>query len=124
MTILAIFKMLLAKYSSQNDITIGTSTAGRLQSSSENLIGFFINSLALRTQIKSNQSFKQLLTDVKQTVLEAMEHQDAPFEKIVEALAIKRDLSRSPIYQVLFVYQNVPSVSEIDLVGVQYQQRS
>ena len=106
MTLLTAFNTLLHRYSSQDDIMVGSPIAGRNHLETEGLIGFFVNTLALRTQFSENQSFKQLLEKVKNTVLEAYNHQEVPFERLVEELQPERDTSRSPLFQVMFVLQN------------------
>ncbi|MGO4294958.1 amino acid adenylation domain-containing protein [Chitinophaga sp. RAB17] len=115
MTLLAAFNVLLHRYSGQDDICVGTPVAGRTQQEMENLIGFFINTLALRNDLSNNPSFTSLLQQVKQTTLEAYEHQDLPFEKIVETVVKQRDMSRSPLFQVSFVLQNTPDVPDLGL---------
>jgi amino acid adenylation domain-containing protein/non-ribosomal peptide synthase protein (TIGR01720 family) len=115
MTLLAAFKVLLYRYSNQSDITIGTPMAGRQQQELEGLIGFFINTLALRDELNPEHSFDQLLQQVKTTTLEAYQHQDVPFEKVVEAVTQNRDLSRSPVFQVMFVFQNTPDIPQLQL---------
>ncbi|NUT87299.1 amino acid adenylation domain-containing protein [Pseudomonas corrugata] len=108
MTLLALFNVLLNRYSGQQDIVIGTPIANRTRSEVEPLIGLFINTLALRTRLESNPTFSELLEQVRNTTLSAYAHQELPFEKVVEALAIPRDMSRSPLFQVLFILQNTP----------------
>ncbi|MEX6690965.1 non-ribosomal peptide synthase/polyketide synthase, partial [Danxiaibacter flavus] len=115
MTLLAAFKLLLYRYTGQPDICVGTPIAGRRQLDLEQLIGFFVNTLALRDHVSGEMSFIDLLQQVKQTTLEAYEHQDAPFEKVVEAVVVERDLGRNPLVQVLFVLQNVPEVPGLQL---------
>jgi amino acid adenylation domain-containing protein len=115
MTLLSAFKVLLYRYSNQSDITIGTPMAGRQQQELEGLIGFFINTLALRDELNPEHSFDQLLQQVKTTTLEAYQHQDVPFEKVVEAVTQNRDLSRSPVFQVMFVFQNTPDIPQLQL---------
>ncbi|MEO7583968.1 MAG: amino acid adenylation domain-containing protein [Ferruginibacter sp.] len=115
MTLLAAFKVLLHRYSGQQDICVGTSIAGRQQQETEGLIGFFVNILALRTQVDPAASFNALLEKVKQTTLEAYEHQEVPFEKVVDAVVKERDISRSPLFQALFVMLNTPSATETAL---------
>jgi len=115
MTLLAGFKVLLHKYSNQNQILVGTPTAGRLQKETEGLIGNFINTLVLKSEIDPNESFSELLKKVKQTTLDAYSHQEVPIEKIIDAVVLDRDLSRSPLFQVLFVFQNTPEVPELKL---------
>ncbi|NDB84408.1 MAG: non-ribosomal peptide synthetase, partial [Alphaproteobacteria bacterium] len=106
MTILSAFQGTLSKYSNQTDIVIGTPIAGRRMQETEGLIGFFVNTLVLRANTKHNPTFKELLSQVKQTTLGAYSHQDIPFEQLVEHLNVPRDLSRHPVFQVVFVLQN------------------
>lgn len=102
MALLGAFKTLLYRYTGQEDIVVGTPIAGRNWAEIEPLIGFFINSLVLRTDLSGNPSFRQLLSRVRRTALDAYAHQDLPFEKLVEELQPKRDLSRTPLFQVFF----------------------
>src|SRR6185437_12599938 len=118
MTLLAAFKVLLCRYSGQEDICVGTTVAGRPQQELEGLIGFFINTLALRSEVKGDQSFAGLLADVKKTTLEAYSHQEVPFEKVVDAVVKGRDMSRHPLFQVLFTLQNTPEIPELKLGGL------
>ena len=115
MTLMAVFKVFLYRYSGQEDICVGTGIAGRQQQETEGLIGFFINTLALRSEVRGDASFTALLQQVKATTLEAYEHQEAPFEKVVDAVVKQRDMSRSPLVQVIFVLQNTPEVPELRL---------
>lgn len=108
MTLLAGFQILLYRYTGQEDICVGTPTANRNRDEIENLIGFFVNTLILRTNLSGNPSFYEVLQRIKHTTLEAYTHQDAPFEKIVEILQPERDLGRSPLFQILFLFQNTP----------------
>ncbi|HEY0736226.1 MAG TPA: condensation domain-containing protein, partial [Herpetosiphonaceae bacterium] len=114
MTLLAAFKVLLSRYSGQDDIVVGTPIAGRVRPELEDLIGFFVNTLVLRTDLAGQPSFAELVARVRTTALDAYAHQDLPFELIVEQLQPERDLSRSPLFQVLFALQNTPSAT-IDL---------
>ncbi|MBD2137716.1 amino acid adenylation domain-containing protein [Anabaena sp. FACHB-1237] len=109
MTLLAVFSTLLYRYSHQEDILIGSPIANRNRAEIEPLIGFFVNSLVLRTSFTENLSFAELLQQIKQTTLSAYEHQDVPFEQIVDAVKVERSLSHSPLFQVMFVLQNTPS---------------
>ncbi|HYC29783.1 MAG TPA: amino acid adenylation domain-containing protein, partial [Chitinophagaceae bacterium] len=122
MTLLAAFKLLLYRYTGQHDICVGTPVAGRQQKETEVLIGLFLNSLALRTRLDNEQTFIDLLQQVRTTTLEAYEHQDAPFEKVVEAVVKDRDLSRSPLFQVLFILQNTPALTELKLGDIVLEQ--
>jgi amino acid adenylation domain-containing protein len=108
MTLLAAFQALLHRYSGQNDIIVGSPIANRNRPELEPLIGFFVNTLALRTSFAGDPSFRALLAQVRETCLGAYAHQDVPFEKLVEELQPTRDLSRQPIVQVSFALQNAP----------------
>ncbi len=107
MTLLAAFQILLYRYSGQEDIIVGSPIAGRNRTELENMIGFFINTLVIRTNLAGNPSFRELLKRVSQVALGAYSHQDMPFEKIVEALKLKQDLSRNPLFQVWFNMLNL-----------------
>ncbi|PSL45672.1 non-ribosomal peptide synthase protein (TIGR01720 family)/amino acid adenylation domain-containing protein/thioester reductase-like protein [Chitinophaga niastensis] len=122
MTLLAAFKVLLYRYSGQEDICVGSPVSGRTQQEMEGLIGCFVNSLALRSDLRNNPSFISLLQQVKETTLSAYEHQEIPFEKIVEAVVKERDMSSSPLFQVMFVLQNMPSIPSLRLGGLQLQE--
>jgi amino acid adenylation domain-containing protein len=111
MFLLSAFKVLLSRYSGQEDICVGTPIANRTQSELEGMIGFFVNTLALRSDLSNNPSFREVLYRVKSTTLKGYDHQLAPFEKIVDRVVSTRDRSRSPLFQVLFVLQNTPEVS-------------
>ena len=121
MLLLAAFKVLLWRYGGQEDVVVGTPVANRDRPELENLIGFFVNTLALRSQINGQLSFWNFLQQVKQTALDAYQHQDIPFEHVVEMLNPERSLSYGPLFQVMFVMQNQPSVSptlgEIKITG-------
>lgn len=107
-TLLAAFQVLLFRYSKQEDFLIGTPIANRTRAEIENLIGFFINTLVMRADLAGNPNFHELLTRVRKTAVDAYAHQDLPFEQLVEALSPRRDMSRSPLYQVIFSLQNAP----------------
>ncbi|MDJ0728708.1 MAG: amino acid adenylation domain-containing protein [Crocosphaera sp.] len=106
MTLLTAFKVLLYRYSGQEDIIVGTAIANRNRQELESLMGFFVNTLALRTQISENVTFLELLQQVKEKTLESYDHQDLPFEKLIDELKIERSLSHHPLFQVFFTLQN------------------
>lgn len=105
MNCLAAYYLLLWRYTGQDDLIVGSPTAGRISAVYSDVIGYFINPVALRLKIDNNPSFTELLSKVKAITLKAFEHQEYPFDLIVEKLQIQRDLSRSPIFQALFSYQ-------------------
>ncbi len=106
MTLLAAFQVLLHRYTGQDDIVVGSPIANRNRREVEGLIGCFTNTLALRSDLSGNPEFRTLLSRVRATVLDALTHQDLPFEKLMEELPQERDLSRTPIFQVMFVFNN------------------
>jgi amino acid adenylation domain-containing protein len=106
MTLLAAFDVLLARYSGQNDIGVGTPVAGRRWSETELLIGFFINTLVIRIQMDGDFTFRELLRRVRETALAAYEHQDVPFEAVVDELQPERNLGRTPLFEVMLTLQN------------------
>ncbi|WP_334950449.1 amino acid adenylation domain-containing protein [Nostoc sp.] len=108
MTVLAAFQTLLYRYTNQDDMIVGTDLANRTQSEIEQLIGFFVNLLVLRTDMSGNPTFYELLERVREVTLKAYAHQDLPFEKLVAELRPERSLSQTPLFQVLFVMQNAP----------------
>nr|WP_279635659.1 non-ribosomal peptide synthetase [Corallococcus carmarthensis] len=120
MTLLAAFQLLLSRYAGQDDISVGSPIAGRTQAETEGLIGFFINTLVLRTQLNPRSTFRELLAQVRGTTLAAYDHQHLPFEKLVEAVQPTRDLSRSPLFQAMFVLQNTPTEA-LRLPGLSFQ---
>ena len=101
MTLVAAFQTLLYRYTGQNDLVVGTPVAGRIRVETEGLLGFFVNTLVLRTDLGGNPRFCELVRRVREVTLGAYEHQDLPFEKLVEALQPVRDLSRNPLVQVV-----------------------
>ncbi|HYC27821.1 MAG TPA: amino acid adenylation domain-containing protein, partial [Chitinophagaceae bacterium] len=119
MSLLALYKVLLSRYSGQQDICVGSPVAGRQQQELESVVGFFVNTIVLRSEIINECSFTNLLQQVKRTTLEAYEYQDVPFEKVVEAVLSYRDLSRSPLVQVMFVLQNLPDAARLQFRGLE-----
>lgn len=108
MVLMAAFQVLLARYSGQRDLCIGTPIANRSRQELEPLVGFFANTLVLRGDVSANPTLRQLLAQVRRTTLDAYAHQDLPFERLVEHLQPPRDVSRTPLFQVMFVLQNIP----------------
>ncbi|ASS75372.1 hypothetical protein CIG75_10465 [Tumebacillus algifaecis] len=122
MTLLSAFKVLLYRYTMQEDISVGSPIANRNKAEIEGMIGFFVNTIVLRTGVSGDLSFRSLLSRVKQTAVGAFANQDLPFEKLVEHLQPERNMSFSPLFQVLFALQNAP-VPELKLPGLQLQAR-
>jgi amino acid adenylation domain-containing protein len=108
MTLLAAFTVLLKRYSGQQDIVVGSPIANRTLAELEGLIGFFVNSLVMRTDVSGNPSFRELVQRVNKIALGAFDHQDLPFEKLVDEIQPERDLSQNPLFQVMFALQNTP----------------
>ncbi|MEU8702271.1 amino acid adenylation domain-containing protein [Streptomyces sp. NPDC048680] len=108
MTLLTAFTVVLARFADTEDVAVGTPVAGRTRAEVERLIGFFVNMLVLRTDVSGDPSFRELLGRVRESAVGAMEHQDLPFEHLVEALAPERDLSRNPLVQVVFQLMRAP----------------
>jgi amino acid adenylation domain-containing protein/non-ribosomal peptide synthase protein (TIGR01720 family) len=117
MTLLALFQMLLQRYSGQDDIAVGTPIAGRTQVEVERLIGLFVNTLVLRADLSGDPSFRSLLQQVRATCLAAYAHQDVPFDQVVDLLQPERDLSRNPLFQVSLVLHN-GQISTLRLAGL------
>ncbi len=120
MTLLAAFKVLLSRYTGATDIVVGTPIAGRTHSKSEELIGFFANTLVLRTDVSGDPIFRALLKRVKEISLEAYAHQELPFEKLVELLQPERDLSYNPLFQILFALNNT-GTPLLELPGLTFE---
>ncbi|HEX7238923.1 MAG TPA: MupA/Atu3671 family FMN-dependent luciferase-like monooxygenase, partial [Longimicrobiaceae bacterium] len=106
MTLLGAWQLLLARWSGEDDVSVGSPVAGRTRLETEGLIGFFVNMLVLRTEVRAEASFPELLGQVRETTLGAYAHQDIPFEKLVEELAPQRSLTHAPLFQVTFSLQS------------------
>ncbi len=117
MILLAAFQTLLYRYTQQEDIVVGSPIANRNRREVEGLIGFFVNSLVLRTYLGGNPTFQELLSRVREVTLAAYAHQDLPFEKLVEELHPHRDLSHHPLFQVAIALQNTP-IEVLELPGL------
>ncbi|MBC8943737.1 non-ribosomal peptide synthetase [Xenorhabdus indica] len=124
MTLLAGWSVLLSRISGQHDLVIGTPVANRQQHELEPLIGFFVNTLALRIQLSDNPSISELLNRVKHQALSAYAHQDLPFEQLVEVLKPPRNLSHSPIFQVMLALDNTPGQQSFELSGLHVKELS
>src|SRR5205085_6956334 len=117
MVLLAAYEALLHRYTEQEEIIVGSPISGRRQVETEALIGFFINTLAMKVNFSGNPTFRDLLKQVREVVLNAHAHQDLPFEKLVEILQPERSMSHTPIVQVWFVLMHAPT-SEFELPGL------
>ncbi len=108
MTLLAVFKILLRHHAKNDDISIGTDVANRNYSQTESVVGLFVNQLVLRTKFSASRTFTEVLEKVRETTLNAFEHQELPFSKVVEAVNPGRNLRQNPLFQVMFILQNTP----------------
>ncbi|NES15974.1 MULTISPECIES: non-ribosomal peptide synthetase/MFS transporter [Micromonospora] len=106
MTLLAAYQVLLARHAGQDDFAVGASVAGRSAPELENVVGMFINMLPLRAELAGDPTFTELLARTKRSVLDGFEHGEVPFAKVVHELGLPRDVSRSPVFQAMFVLQN------------------
>src|SRR6185369_13260453 len=117
MVLLAGFQTLLARYSNQQDLAVGSPAAGRNRVEIEDLIGFFVNTLALRGDLSGTPTFRELIGRVRETALAAWLHQDVPFERLIQELAPERSLAHAPLFQVMLVLQNAPA-AELRVAGL------
>jgi aspartate racemase len=117
MVLLAAFSALTSRYCDSNECVVGTPTSGRLTAESEEMVGLFVNLVVLRTGVETGCNFKELVTNVRTTTLRALDHQDFPFEKLVEGMAPERSLAHSPLFQIMFEYRNHPS-AELRIEGI------
>lgn len=124
MTMMAAFQALLHRYSDQKEMVVGTPVAGRTEAGTEDMIGCFVNTLAIRTDLSGDPTFNTLLDRVKEEFLQAFDHQDIPFEKIVQGLQPDRDLSHSPLFQVMLAFQSrahsIQGLSGLEIKGNEY----
>ncbi|MFL5384881.1 MAG: amino acid adenylation domain-containing protein, partial [Longimicrobiaceae bacterium] len=121
MTLLAAFQAVLARWSGQRDVVVGSPIAGRHHGEAEEIAGFFVNTLPLRARLEGDPGFRALLAQVRRATLDAWAHQDLPFERMVEELRVERSLSHAPVFQVLFGLQNMPP-AELALEGVRAEE--
>jgi amino acid adenylation domain-containing protein len=121
MFLMAIFQVLLYRYSGQSEFAVGIPIANRTRTEFERLIGFFVNTLVLRANLSGDPTFEEILKRVREVSLEAYAHQDVPFEKLLADLNIKRDLGRNALFQVMFVLQNAP-VAQLTLPGLSIEE--
>ena len=121
MTVLAAFQALLYRYTGQEDVAVGSPIAGRNRAEIEGLIGFFANTVVLRTDVSGNPTFRELLGRVRGMCLDAYSHQDLPFEKLVEELHPERHLNYNPLFQVMFQLNSGPRHSA-KLLGVEVEE--
>ena len=108
MASMAVFQALLWRYTGQDNILVGSPTAARSQIEIENLIGFFVNTLVFRADFSADMTFRELVRQVRACALEAYAHQDVPFERLVEGLVPERSINMTPLFQVMFTFQNIP----------------
>ncbi len=117
MALLAAFQVLLMRYSGQEDFGVGTVVANRNERETEELIGFFLNTLVIRARLGGEPTFREVLQSVREAALGAFEHQDLPFERLVEQLAPSRDMGRSPVFQVVFTLRKA-SEKKVEFAGL------
>ncbi len=120
-TLLAGWQALMARWSGQDDVSVGTPVANRPRAEVEGLVGFFVNTLVMRAELGGDPTVRELLERTRAAVLEAQEHQDVPFERLVEAMGAARSLRHAPLFQVLFTLQNAPPDGALRLEGVEME---
>jgi hypothetical protein len=117
MALLAVYNIFLSKICNQEDVVVGTGTAGRRHPDIQHIIGIFVNTLALRNYPSKQKSFEDFLKEVRKTTLGAFENQEYPFEELVEKVKVKRDTSRNPLFDVMFMLQNIDNNEPVELAG-------
>ncbi|MFT4500660.1 condensation domain-containing protein, partial [Bacillus cereus] len=122
MILLSAFNILLSKYSGQEDIVVGVPVAGRPHADLRNMMGMFVNTLAMRNQPEKEKTFKEFLKDVKENSLQAYDNQSYQLEELIENIAIKRDISRNPLFDVIFNLNNIEYEVDLKLDGVELKQ--
>jgi amino acid adenylation domain-containing protein len=120
MALLAAFEVLLYRHTNQEDVVVGASTAGRNRQSTDDLIGFFVNPVVIRSDLSGNPTFRQLLQRVRKTATEAYDNQDLPFEKLVEQLRLPPDPTRNPLFQTMFLFQELAAGS-VETPGLKWR---
>ncbi|MGC1139723.1 condensation domain-containing protein, partial [Bacillus sp. B38] len=122
MVLLSAFNILLSKYSGQEDIVVGVPVAGRPHADLRNMIGMFVNTLAVRNHPDKEKTFKELLKEVKENSLQAYDNQSYQLEELIENIAIKRDISRNPLFDVIFNLNNIEYEVDLTLDGIELKQ--
>src|SRR5205823_12395737 len=118
MALLALFQVLLSRHTGQEDVSVGCPMTHRIRAEVSRVVGFFANMMVLRSRLEGNPTFRELLQRTREVALGAYAHQDLPFEQLVAELQPERDLSRSPLFNVVFTMQNAP-VAPLQLPGLQ-----
>jgi len=121
MVLLALFQILLGRYTAKESILVGIPTAGRNEVELESLVGFFVNTLLIRADLAADRTFRQIVGQVRASTVEALAHQDLPFEKLVEAMEPDRSTNRTPLFQVMFVFHNEPK-QRLEIPGLVVQE--
>ncbi|PGS65018.1 non-ribosomal peptide synthetase [Bacillus thuringiensis] len=126
MTLLAVFMIELHKYSRQQDIVVGTPISGRVHQDTETIAGMFVNTLAMRGYPRAEKTFLEFLSEIKELALNAYENQEYPFEELVEEVEVRRDLSRNPLFDVMFTMQNNEEIhltmgeAQVEMLGIPF----
>jgi fengycin family lipopeptide synthetase D len=123
MTLLGIYTVLLSRLSGQEEIIVGSPIAGRPHADLESVLGMFVNTMAFRTRPVGGISFKQYLQDIRETALEAYEHQDYPLEELVDRIGVQREMSRNPLFDTTFALQNMER-QQLSMEGLELRQKA